>query len=324
MANYLVTGAAGFIGSHICDELLKEEGAFVLGVDDLSNGCLKNLSQALLSNNFSFIKKDITEDNAFYDISFSEDTIIHLASNKIPRHGGRINTLFRNQKGAFEVLERARVNNSRVIFSSTSDIYGKNKSVPFNENSNSVLGTSKIARWSYAISKLYIEHQLFAYKEEYGIDFTILRFFGSYGPRHSRSWLGGPQSVFIDSALNGKQLEVHGDGSQIRSFCYIDDLVSGILLTVKNKNLSSEIVNLGNDEEVTIQDLANMTLELLGIQGDELIKFVPYEDFGHYEDVMRRVPDIALARQKLNFHPRVTLREGMQKTIEWHVCNPKI
>lgn len=306
----------------MCDKLL-EKGWRVLGIDDLSNGSLDNLSEAFLNPRFSFQKFDLAQDQILQNLDFEEDVLLHLASNKIPRFGGRINTLTRNLQSGLAVLERARQSGATVVFSSTSDVYGKNSTPPFSESHDSVTGSPSIARWSYAVSKLHLEHLLYAYKEEFGLDFTIMRLFGSYGPRHARSWLGGPQSVFIDAAMSGEPLQIHGNGEQTRSFCFVDDTVEGIYRVVETSAIRGMVVNLGNNEEVSIKSLGQLTLELMAISDPARLQMVPYATFGNYEDVKKRVPDLTLARDVLGFVPQVSLEEGMRKTIEWHKKNPK-
>jgi UDP-glucose 4-epimerase len=201
---------------------------------------------------------------------------------------------------------------------STSDIYGKNASLPFSETSDSVIGPTTVARWSYAVSKLFDEHLAIAYQSSYGIPVTILRFFGSYGPRQHLSWWGGPQSVFISAVLRGEPMEIHGDGLQTRSFTYISDLVDGITSAIEYDGDAVAIFNLGNTEEVTIVDLARLVNEACSAPGSLDIRFVPYANFGgNYEDVRRRIPDITRAREVLGFAPRVSLREGLLPTVAW-------
>jgi len=152
---------------------------------------------------------------------------------------------------------------------------------------------------------------------------VILRFFGTYGPRHHRSWWGGPQSVFIDQVLKGDELTIHGDGSQTRSFTYIDDLIWGIIKSSEIKEAEGEIINLGSDEEISILDLAKLIAVLIDDTAEPTIRFIPYESFGgKYEDVLRRIPDLAKAGWLLEYKWRVKLADGLTKTIQWHRDNP--
>jgi len=160
---------------------------------------------------------------------------------------------------------------------------------------------------------------LFAYQQRYGIPFVAMRFFGGYGPNQNLTWWGGPQSVFINKALDDEEIEVHGDGSQTRSFTYVSDHVDGILRCVEMDGADNKVVNLGNTFEISILDLAKLIWKL--VRGDEApkIKLIPYQSFGKYEDVMRRIPDITRARTLLGFEPKVDLEDGLKRTIAWQV-----
>jgi UDP-glucose 4-epimerase len=182
------------------------------------------------------------------------------------------------------------------------------------------MGNPDVRRWAYAISKMFEEQMLFAYQQRYGIPFVALRFFGGYGPNQNLTWWGGPQSVFINKALDDEEIEVHGDGSQTRSFTYVSDHVDGIVRCIEMDAANNMVFNLGNTREISILDLAKLIWRL--VRGDEApkIKLIPYQTFGKYEDVMRRIPDITRARSKLGFEPKVDLDEGLRRTIEWQVA----
>lgn len=312
-----ITGVAGFIGSHLADALLVR-GHSVIGLDNLSMGSLRNLEHLEGCSAFRFHKDDVRDRNAMRSAFRDADRIVHLAAFKIPRYGNAIDTLEINSEGGKNTLELGRDGNRRVILASTSDIYGKNPAVPFSENSDSVIGPTSVARWSYAVSKLFDEHMALAYHSSYGLPVTILRFFGSYGPRQHLSWWAGPQSVFISAILRNEAVEIHGDGSQTRSFTYISDLVDGIVLAVEYDSEMPATFNLGNVEEVTILELARVIHEVCQTPWPLQLKTVPYASFGtKYEDVLRRIPDISHARAQLGFNPVVSLREGLLKTVEW-------
>lgn len=311
-----ISGVAGFIGSHLADALIAE-GHTVVGVDNLSMGFRRNIEHLVGKPAFSFHEVDVRDRAALTSVFKSVDLIVHLAAFKIPRYGNTIDTLDVNTMGTRHVLDISRDGNRRAVFASTSDIYGKNPAVPFSETSDSVLGPTTVPRWSYAVSKLFDEHLAMAYHQSYGLPVTILRFFGSYGPRQHLTWWGGPQSVFIGAVLKGEPIEIHGDGQQTRSFTYIDDLVDGIRRSVHFDQTPTAIFNLGNTEEITIRRLAELVHEICNTGRELNLKLIPYSSFGKYEDVMRRVPDISLARTVLGFEPRVDIRIGLRKTIEW-------
>jgi UDP-glucose 4-epimerase len=176
-----------------------------------------------------------------------------------------------------------------------------------------------VPRWSYAVSKLFEEHLAFAYQESFGIPVTLLRFFGSYGPRHHLSWWGGPQSVFIDAVLNDREITIHGDGLQTRSFTYVSDTVEGIYASIMKPEANGEIFNIGSTHEITILELAEAIKRLCDTPGDIKLRFVPYESFtgNRYEDVRRRVPDTSRCERLLGVKAVVGLAEGLARTIAW-------
>ena len=182
-----------------------------------------------------------------------------------------------------------------------------------------MLGPTTVKRWTYASSKLYGEQYIIANHEEYRLEYTIMRFFGSYGPNQNTSWWGGPQAVFIQNVLEGKPIELHGDGKQTRTFTYVDDTVQGIIKCITEKASSNEIFNVAAQptEEITIAGLAELIIELMVPENKPAIKYIPYSAFGKYEDPVRRVPDITKIIGALGFHPQFTLREGLKRTIAW-------
>lgn len=313
-----VTGAAGFIGSHLCDALL-DQGYHVVAIDNLSMGRLENLQQLADHERFHFVEADVRDGETMRRLCGEAQVIVHLAAYKIPRYGNALDTLLINQQGAKNILDVARGTGCKVVLASTSDVYGKSPQLPFQEDGDLVIGPSTIRRWSYAVSKLYDEHLCLAYQEAYKFPVTVLRFFGSYGPRHHLSWWGGPQSVFISRILRDEEIEIHGDGTQTRSFTYISDTVSGIVAAIESPEANGEIINLGSTFEISILQLAQLIKELTDTPGDLKLKLVPYNSIsqGKYEDVMRRIPNIEKARRLLSFTPRVGLKEGLLRTIEW-------
>ncbi len=315
----IVTGVCGFIGSNLLKALLKE-GHNVVGIDNLSYGSIENIAPFTKDENFQFIQADLCEKGILDQTK--ADVIIHLASFKIPRYTNAFQTLEENNKMLKVVIEKCIKDDSKLVFSSTSDIYGKNPDLPYHEESNSVLGPTTVKRWAYALSKLYAEQYIIANHAECNLKYTIMRFFGSYGPNQNTTWWGGPQSAFIQNILEGKNIEVHGDGLQTRTFTYIDDTIQGILKCIFNPKALNEIFNIANDasEEITIIDLAKTICKLMPESSKSIeIEMVPYQKFGKYEDVLRRVPDIKKIKTMLGFEPKYTLQEGLKRTIEWQV-----
>jgi UDP-glucose 4-epimerase len=311
-----ITGAAGFIGSHLCETLL-QQGHRVIAVDNLSYGSTRNLFSCFSSDSFQFSSNDILEAKTLHSLFQDCEVLIHLAALKIPRYDSALATLKTNTEGSENVLKIALETKAKVLLASTSDVYGKNTELPFHEESALVVGSPTVKRWAYAISKMYEEQLAFAYADQYRFPLTILRFFGGYGPRHHLSWRGGPQSVFIQKALEGATLPLHGNGQQTRTFTYISDILQGILLALHRKETNSEVFNIGSTEEISIADLARLIWKLLRDDEPQL-NFVPYEDFGKYEDVLHRKPCLKKAQNLLGFVPHVSLKAGLLSTIAWH------
>jgi UDP-glucose 4-epimerase len=314
----LITGAAGFIGSNLALELLSR-GHQVVGVDNFSQGDRLNMAGFVDHPAFTFYELDICDRAALAGAAGGVEVIVHLAAYKIPRYGSALSTLRVNAHGSESVLEVARENGAKVVAASTSDVYGKNPAVPFREDANLVVGAPDVKRWSYAISKMFEEQLLFAYRDEFNLRVVVLRPFGGYGPNQNLTWWGGPQSVFINAALDGAELEVHGDGSQTRSFTYVSDHVDGIVRSIEREAAEGQVFNLGNTFEISIADLARLIWRMVRGDAPPRMRFQPYAAFGKYEDVIRRIPDIARARAVLGFEPRVDLDAGLRQTIEWQI-----
>jgi UDP-glucose 4-epimerase len=313
-----ITGAAGFIGSHLCDRLLAEE-VEVVGVDDLSRGSLANLDSALRSPLFRFERLDCTRRRELRSAFNGCDAIIHLAAQKIPRYGGALMTLEANVAGVNAAAGVALALDADLLIASTSDVYG-NAEAPFREDGNVVLGPPTSRRWAYAVSKLYDEHVCLALAEERDLRVTIMRFFGSYGPRNHPSWWGGPQAAFIEVLLDGGIMDIHGDGQQVRTFTFVSDTVDGIVRALRTPQARGEIVNIGGDRPTTILELASLVQEAVGLSSQPLrARFVPYDALpGKYQDVRYRVPDNTKAAALLGFSARVGIEEGLARTAAWH------
>lgn len=312
-----ITGAAGFIGSHLTDRLLAE-GLEVVGVDDLSRGSLENLGRALDHPNFSFEVFDCTRPRQLRSAFAGCDAIVHLAAQKIPRYGGGLHTLESNVAGVKAAARVAIALDADLVIASTSDVYG-NATPPFAEDDNLVLGPPTSRRWAYAVSKIFDEHLCLALAEEKGLKVTILRLFGSYGPRNHPSWWGGPQSAFIEILLDGRMMEIHGDGQQVRTFTFVADTVDGFVRALRTPEARGEVINIGGNSPVTILELASQVQVALGLPQPLRARFVPYSDLpGNYQDVRLRVPDTSKACSLLGFTATVSLAEGLQETVTWH------
>jgi UDP-glucose 4-epimerase len=251
-------------------------------------------------------------------LSRDVDIIVHLAAvKKISELDSGMATLKVNVKGTENVFEAARMWGCKVIFASTSDVYGMSPDIPFREEGDLVLGPTLIKRWGYAVSKLYCEQMAFAYYKDYSVPIVILRYFGGFSPRSSLSWSGGHIPLFVDAILNDREVIIHGDGKQTRSMAYVDDLIEGTFLAMKNQKAIGEVINLGNDEEMSVIDTAHL-IHKIAATGKELkLKYVKMEDiFGKYKDIMRRMPDLTKARNLLGYEPKFTMEEAIKKTID--------
>jgi UDP-glucose 4-epimerase len=312
----LVTGAAGFFGANLIPQLLKK-GYSVIGLDNLSFGRHERIASCL-SEDFTFAEADIRDAAAVHKAAEGTTHIVHFAELKIPRYTNSLETLEVNVTGTENVLEAAVRQKARFILGSTDEVYGKNPDSPLNEESALGLGQTDVGRWSFGTSKMLAEHLCFAYREKYGLATTILRYFGGYGPHQSPDWQGGPQSVFITSSLKGESLQIHGDGLQVRTLTHVHDIVAGTILAMESPYSSGEILNVASRDTVSIINLAYLVWRLVGRSEKPVLEFVPYSDFSHkYEDVRRRVADISKAFYLIGYEPAIALTTGLGETIQW-------
>lgn len=307
----LVTGGAGFLGSWICDVLVKQ-GAQVTCIDNLSSGRMENIKHLIGLENFTFIEHDVSQPT-FFDEKI--DVVMHLASRASPLEFSKfpIQILKANTLGTWVALGIAKEHKARLVYMSSSEIYGdpdpNNVPTPetYNGNVNPVGPRS-----CYDEAKRAGEAFVTAYQVQQGLDCRILRIFNTYGPRmRSGDLYGRVVPRFIDQAVSGHPLTVFGDGTQTRSFTYVTDLVEGVLKTAWVPGLSGEVINLGNNVETRIIDLANMILELTGSKSK--IEFCPLP----IDDPKRRCPNISKAEELLEWKPKTSLRQGLLRTITW-------
>ncbi|HJU47818.1 MAG TPA: NAD-dependent epimerase/dehydratase family protein [Gaiellaceae bacterium] len=312
-----VTGAAGFVGSHLVGRLL-DDGVEVVGIDDLSYGAMSNLAPYLESRSFHFEKLDCTKVRLLRKAFDGCDAIVHLAAKKIPRFGGTLSTLEVNVAGVNAACSVALALDADIIVTSTSDVYG-NGTPPYAEDDPLVIGPPTSQRWAYAVSKMYDEHVALALAKERGLRTTILRLFNAYGPNNNRSWWGGPTCTFIEALLDGEAMEIHGDGQQTRTFTYVSDTVEGFMRALNTPAARGEVINIGGTQTKSIQQLAALIQSKMGFSGPLRATFVPYEALpGNYQDVRDRVPDTRKAKALLGFKAKVSLDDGIEQTITWH------
>ena len=285
----LVTGGAGFIGSHLCEALLAD-GHNVIALDDLSTGNSSNLETFRKDPRFTFVEGSILELSKVEQLVASVDGVMHFAAavgvQKILKDpAGSLRT---NIEGSENVMRAASRMGKPTILASTSEIYGKNPQVPLTEESDRVLGSPLLARWTYSEAKAIDESIARSLFESEGWKVKIVRLFNTVGPRQSGAY-GMVIPRFIKAALTNQNLEVHGDGSQRRVFCHISDAVAGILALWSSASGFGEVFNLGGFEESTINDLAKRVIAKTGATSS--ITYIPYSSMEGFEDIARRVPD---------------------------------
>ncbi len=308
----LVTGGAGFIGSHVVDAL-GDEGAEVTVLDSLVTGRAANLDGRARLVEGSILDADLVDKEVE-----AADEVFHLAAAVGVRHivDDPLGSLRTNTRGTEHVLDACARHRRRVLLASTSEVYGKSPSVPWHEDDDRVLGSTDVARWSYATAKALDEHLALAHAHV-GLPVTIVRYFNSYGPRLDPRGYGSVVARFLGQALAGEPLTVHGDGSQTRCFTYVADSVRGTLLAARSPDSLGRVFNIGSDVETTLDDLARTIIDLTG--SSSTIEHVSHESvFGpRFEDPARRRPDITRARSELGWEPAVTLEDGLRRTLEW-------
>ena len=308
MSRVLVTGGAGFLGSWICDALV-EQGKKVICVDNLSSGLISNIAHLVKNDNFQFIQHDISTP-IFFDNKI--DLILHLASRASPLEFKEfpIQTLKTNTIGTWKALGIAKKHNARVLFTSSSEVYGKATIIPTPEDYNGNVNCIG-ARSSYDEGKRAGEAMCMAYLRRHDIDVRIARVFNTYGERmRADGFYGRVVPRFVEQALNNKPITVFGNGSQTRSFCYVTDTVAGLLKLAYSEEAKGEVVNIGNDTELTILELANIVKELTKSESEIAFEELPEDD------PTRRRPDITKARKLLGWQPKVYLEEGLKLFIK--------
>ncbi len=303
----LITGAAGFLGSHLCEKFLME-GHEVIGLDNFLTGTPDNVAHLFGNPRFTFFKYDVTH---FIYIKDEVDLILHFAcpASPVDYMEHPIHTLKVDSLGTLHTLGLAKLKRARYVLASTSEVYGNPQVHPQPETywgHVNPIGPRSV----YDEAKRFAEAMSMAYHREHGIDVRIARIFNTYGPR-MRVNDGRVIPNFIYQALRNEPLTVHGDGTQTRSFCYVDDLVEGIYRLAVMEGLEGEVFNLGNPEEYSVLELAKLIVELSGSQSN--IAFVDRP----VDDPDRRKPDITKAKKVLGWEPTTPLREGLLKTISW-------
>ena len=311
----LVTGGAGYIGSHLVDRLVALDHEVTV-LDDLSTGNPANLAQS--SKRIRFVENSILNDRLVDKLVRRAETVFHLAAgvgvgNIVRDPLGALRT---NTRGAENVIEACVQHDRRLLLASTSEIYGKTSKMPMSEDDDRLLGSTTIARWGYSTAKAIDEHLALAYAA-HGLRVSVVRYFNSFGPRIDPRGYGSVIANLLRQALANEPLTVHGDGNQTRCFTYIDDTIEGTLRAGLDSRAEGKIFNVGNDRETTINELAALIIEMTGTRS--VIRRVSYEErYGKgFEDTKRRVPDVRRAEEVLGFRASVGLRDGLERTLQW-------
>ena len=311
----LITGGAGFIGSHLAEALLSR-GDQVTVLDDLSTGRLENIAHLTAWPGFSCTVGSVTNEPLVANLIDQCDMVFHLAAAVGVRLvvSAPVHTIETNVHGTETVLRQAARGRKLVVVASTSEVYGKSAVFPFREDADLVLGQPTKTRWGYAASKLIDEFLALGYWQEQQVPVIIVRFFNTVGPRQSERY-GMVIPNFVRQALAGEPLIVHGTGAQTRSFTWVGDVVWALLALAAEPQSVGQVFNIGNGAEVSIRELANMVVAMTDSVSD--IEFVPYHQvFGNnFEDMSRRVPDISKIRQCVGYEPQVQLKEILRRVI---------
>jgi nucleoside-diphosphate-sugar epimerase len=313
----LITGGAGFIGSHLAASLLDRDHQVTV-IDDLSTGCFENIAHLQRRAGFKWVHGTVLREDIVGPLVDRADVVFHLAAAVGVRLvvDAPIHTIETNVHGTHIVLRRAARTGALVVVASTSEVYGKSAALPFREDHDLVLGSPTKRRWGYAASKLLDEFLALAYWKEHRLPTIVVRFFNCVGPRQSSRY-GMVLPNFVRQALVNGPLTVHGDGSQTRSFTWVGDVVWALESLMTERRACGQIFNVGNEHEISIGELALRVKAAARSTSD--IQFVPYKQAydADFEDMPRRIPDISKLRNLVGFRPRVLLPEIIDRTIDY-------
>jgi len=312
----LITGGAGFVGSHLAEALL-ERGDEVFALDNLSTGSIENITHLKSHPKFHYTIDSVTNEPLLAELIDRCDVVVHLAAAvgvklivEAPVH-----TIETNVHGTEVVLKHANKKKKLVLIASTSEVYGKSANVPFREDADLVLGPSDKHRWAYACSKLIDEFLALAYWKERKLPIIIVRLFNTVGPRQTGQY-GMVIPSFVQQALAGRPITVFGDGTQSRSFTYVGDVVRAMVALIDEPRAVGQVFNIGNGREISIADLAERIRALTGSRS-EIVR-IPYDEAyeAGFEDMPRRVPDISKVQALVGYSPTVELDEILARVIE--------
>jgi len=311
----LITGGAGFIGSHLAERLLAT-GHQVTALDNLSTGCLDNLTEALKSPNFEFVFDDVRNSETVHVLVEKCDLVFHLAAAVGVQLivDQPVHTIETNIHGSEVVLAVANKFRKKILIASTSEVYGKSDNVPFREDDDTVLGSTRFSRWSYACSKAIDEFLGLAYYEQYGLPVVVARFFNTVGPRQTGQY-GMVIPRFVERALRDEPLLIYGTGEQSRCFGYVGDVIDCVIALMCAENAAGRVYNIGNTQEISISGLADKIIEMTGSGSEK--KYLSYEEaYGRpFDDMMRRVPCLDRVREAVGYEPKTELTAILESVI---------
>jgi UDP-glucose 4-epimerase len=317
MMKALVTGGAGFIGSHLCEALI-QQGFSVVAIDNLSTGRQENIQRLRSSPAFQFVRETILNSQVLDRLCSEADLIVHLAAAVGVKLivEDPVFTINTNIKGTEAVLNTANRYGCKVLIASSSEVYGKSEKVPFHEDDDCLMGPTSHSRWAYATSKAVDEFLGLAYHRQFGLPVVIMRFFNTIGPRQTGQY-GMVVPRLVQQALRGEPLEVYGDGEQTRCFADVCDTVNAILGLAQHPQAIGQVFNVGSTEEISINNLANLIIELTNSRSE--IRHIPYDEAyaPGFEDMRRRVPSIEKIHSITGYRPQRSLRESLMSVIEF-------
>jgi len=313
----LVTGGAGFIGSNLVDALMEREHEVTV-LDNLSVGKVSNIDHHLDSDRFHFVNGSILDTRTLERLVRQVDVIYHLAAVVGVKYvvEDPLHAIITNVRGTENVLELAFKYWAKAVIASSSEIYGKSTEVPLQEDSDRLLGSTTVSRWSYSDAKAIDEYFALAYAQK-GLPVSVVRYFNAYGSRVDPKGYGSVIAKFLTQALQGEPLTVYDDGKQTRCFTYVADTIEGTIRAATAREAAGRVFNIGSSRETTINELAELILELTG--SDSQIVYVPYSSaYGSdFEETRRRKPDVTRAREVLGFEAQTSLEEGLRRTLAW-------
>ncbi len=312
----LITGGAGFIGSHLAEHFIRQEHR-VFVIDDLSTGEFENIVHLKSHPQFHYVIDSIMNVPVTAELVDRADMIFHLAAAVGVKLivESPVRTIETNIRGTEIILEQANKKHKPVIIFSTSEVYGKSENVPFSETSDLVLGPTTKGRWSYACSKAIDEFLALAYRREKGLPVIVVRLFNTVGPRQTGRY-GMVLPTFAGQALRGDPITVFGDGTQTRCFAHVSDIVSALDRLCQTESALGEVFNIGNDEEISMLELAHKVKEIAGSSSE--IALIPYEEAyeAGFEDMPRRVPDLSKIKSAINYRPKMSIDDIVTSVVD--------